>query len=38
MEDLDLKELDNEVLFELLNSFEGLKDSLDEVEGEMENE
>ncbi len=38
MEDLDLKSLDTEVLFELLNTFEGLKDSLDEVVEEMKNE
>ena len=38
MEELDLQNLDNEALFELLNAFEGLNDSLDEVMGEMEDE
>ncbi len=38
MEELDLQNLDTEVLFELLNTFEGLKDSLDEIAGDMENE
>ena len=38
MEELDLQSLDNEVLFELLNTFEGLNDSLNAIEGDIENE
>ena len=38
MEELDLQNLDNEVLFELLNTFEGLNDSLDEVTGDLKDE
>ena len=38
MEEEDLQMLNNEALFELLNSLEGLNDSLDEIKGDMENE
>ena len=38
MEELELKELNDESLFELLNAFEGLNESLDEIEGDIENE
>ena len=38
MEELDLQSLNNEELFELLNSLEGLNDSLCEIKGDMENE
>jgi hypothetical protein len=38
MEEVDLQNLDNEVLFELLNAFEGINDSLDEISGDMEDE
>ena len=37
MKDINLKDLDNEVLAELLGSLEGLKVVLDEVEGECNN-
>lgn len=38
MEELDLQSLNNESLFELLSTLEGLNDSLDEIKGEIENE
>ena len=38
MENFDVNELDNESLFEVLSALEGLNDSLDVIEGELENE